>query len=306
MLRSSNLDPAKPVRRIYRALIAGLLPLVFYGAAIGQQKAPIDPNQLVRDTVHNELKPGNDDRRFMYKDTTENKKGTIVKEVINTPQGPLSRTIAINGRPLTADQRAKEDARLEKFANDPEARRKKQQSDKEESQREDLMVKTLPEAFVYTYAGSQHGPNGGETIHLTFRPNPNFNPPNHETQVYLGMQGDMYIDGRAKRLVKMDGTLFKEVNFGWGILGKLDPGGKFVIEQADIGDGVWDTTSQVLHFTGKILMIKSLEVESKDTITDFRPVPSQMTTAEALKLLQGDDSVASQNGGGVREAEKHK
>ena len=116
----------------------------------------------------------------------------------------------------------------------------------------------------------------------------------------------MYIDGRAKRLVKMDGTLFKEVNFGWGILGKLDPGGKFVIEQADIGDGVWDTTSQVLHFTGKILMIKSLEVESKDTITDFRPVPSQMTTAEALKLLQGDDSVASQNGGGVREAEKHK
>lgn len=242
----------------------------------------------------------------MYRQTSVSRKGSVTKETIQTSQGPLSRTIAIDGKPLTAEQNAKEDERLKKFANDPEARRKKQQSDKEESQREDLMVKTLPDAFVYTYVGSERGPHGEEVVHLKFRPNPSFNPPNHETQVYLGMQGDMFIDTHARRLVKMDGSLFKEVNFGWGILGKLDPGGKFLIEQTDIGSGVWEEVNQVLKFTGKILMVKPLVVDSRDTLSDFRPVPSELTTAQALSLLEKVDDVSAQNGGGLNEAAKHK
>jgi hypothetical protein len=237
----------------------------------------------------------------MYKHTKVTTKGSITKEVIQTPQGSLSFTTAINGRPLTPDQRAKEDAKLRKFANDPDARRKKQLSDKEESQREDLMVKTLPDAFLYTYVGSERGSNGDEVAHLTFKPNPGFSPPNHETQVYLGMEGDMYIDTRVKRLVKMDGTLFKEVGFGWGVLGRLDKGGKFVIEQADIGHGVWDTTGQTLKFTGKILMIKPLDIDEHETMSDFRSVANQITTAQALELLERSDEVLTQNGGGMHD-----
>jgi hypothetical protein len=218
----------------------------------------------------------------------------------------LSREIAINGQPLTLAQRATEDARLRKFANDPEARRKKQQSDKTEGQREDLMVKTLPDAFVYTFAGTVRDTNGREVVHLQFRPNLNFVAPNHETQVYVGMQGDMFVDPAAKRIAKIDGTLFKDVNFGWGILGKLDKGGKFIIEQADVGDGVWDTVGQTLKFTGKILLVKPLDVESRETMSNFRQVPSQLTTAQALDLLQKADDVIAQNGGGGKEPEKHK
>lgn len=274
--------------------------------AYAQQKPPVDPAQLVRQTVDNELRSTNNGHRFMYRHTVVNNKGSVTKETIQTSQGPLSRTIAINGKPLTADQAAKEEERLKKFANDSEARRKKEQNDKEEGQREDSMVKTLPVAFLYTYAGSERGPHGDDVVHLKFTPNPNFSPPNHETQVYLGMQGDMYIDTKVKRLVKMDGTLFKEVNFGWGILGKLDKGGRFVIEQADVGDGVWDEVSQTLKFTGKVLMVKPLEIDSHETMTDFRPVPSQISTAEALSLLEKTDDVSAENGGGIAEAAKHK
>ncbi len=285
---------------------AACLLLLAGVCAQAQQKSAVNAAQLVRDTAYNELHPKNEGHRFMYRHETVSNKGSVTKYTIETPQGPLSRTIAINGQPLTPDQAAKEDARLKKFANDAEARRKKQQSDTEESQREDLMVKTLPEAFIYTYVGSERGPHGDEVAHLKFSPNPNFNPPNHETQVYLGMEGDMYIDTRVKRLVKMDGTLFKEVNFGWGILGKLDKGGKFIIEQADIGDGVWNTVSQTLNFTGKILMVKPLVIHSRETMSDFRPVPSQLTTAQALNLLEKGDEVSAQNGGGLAEAAKHK
>lgn len=269
--------------------------------AFSQQPAPANVNQLVRDAVYNELHPPKTDLRFTYRDTMVTPKKTVTKQAIQTPQGDLERVVAINGRPLTADERAKEDAKLNKLVNNPEILRKKHQSEEENSKREDLMVKTLPDAFLYAYAGTERGPDGRELLHLKFTPNPSFNPPNRETQVYVGMKGDMLIDPKARRLAKIDGVLFKDVNFGWGIFGRLEPGGKFYIEQADVGQGVWQTVKQVLKFKGTILMMKSLNIDSTDTMTDFKPVSSQITTAQAVNLLQKSDEVFSENGGGVPE-----
>ena len=165
-----------------------------------QQKPDIDPLELVRRAAANEIKASNSPVYFMFKDRDEEKGHSITKAVIQTPQGGLLRTIAINDKPLTPEQRAKDDQKLQKFANDPEARRKRRQATKEEDQRESVMLTSLPDAFLYTYAGEQPGPNGSPLVHLTFKPNPKFNPPNHETMVYQGMQGDMLIDPQSGAL----------------------------------------------------------------------------------------------------------
>ena len=271
-------------------LLAGAL------CAAQQQKPDLDPLELVRRASQNEIKAVEYHQYFMYRDHVDWKTHSITREVIETPQGGLATTIAINDQPLTPEQRAKDNQKLEKFANDPEARRKKEQASKEEDQRDQLMLTSLPDAFFYTYAGTVQGPNGDELAHLTFKPNPNFNPPNHETRVYQGMQGDMLIDRKALRIVKIDGTLFKDVDFGWGILGRLYKGGKFYIEQRDVGGGRWEMTQQTLHFTGKILMIKPLNIYSSETMTDFRPVPANLTVAQALDLLYKSNQTVAQNG----------
>jgi len=270
-----------------------------------QQKPDFDPQQLVRNAAKNEIKANNIHQYFMYQDHTEYKNHSITKEVIETPQGGLMSTIAINGEPLTPQQRAKDNQRLEKFANDPEARRKKQESSREEDQRDELMLTSLPDAFLYNYAGTERGPNGDELVHLTFKPNPNFNPPNHETRVYQGMQGEVLIDRSAMRIAKIDGTLFKDVEFGWGILGRLDKGGKFLIEQRDVGGGRWETVRETLEFYGKILMIKPLTIWSTETATDFRPVPANITTAQALELLHKSEETLAQNRGATKEADSN-
>jgi hypothetical protein len=108
----------------------------------------------------------------------------------------------------------------------------------------------------------------------------------------------MVIDSTAGRIAEINGELFKDVDFGWGILGRLFKGGKFVIHQADVG-GKWQETQERLQFNGKILMMKSLTIDSNETMTDFRPVPSNVTTAQALQLLQNRDEVVAQNGGGT-------
>ena len=55
-------------------------------------------------------------------------------------------------------------------------------------------------------------------------------------------------------------------------------------------------TQERLQFDGKILVVKSLTIDSNETMSDFRPVPSNITTAQALQLLQNPDEVVAQNG----------
>ena len=268
-----------------------------------QQKLDIDPLELVRRASGNEIKANATEYYCMFKDTTEYKDHSITKEIIRTPQGGLANTLLINGHPLTAEERQKDNEKLEKFANNPDARRKRREANAADDKRSELMLTSLPDAFLYTYAGTDRGPKGEELVHLKFRPNPGFNPPNHETMVYLGMEGDMIIDRKAMRIAKIDGTLFKDVDFGWGILGKLDKGGKFIIVQQDVGGGDWEEIQETLQFYGKILLVKSLTIWSTETMTDFHPVPSDLTTAQALDLLHKSVDVVAANGSAVKEAQ---
>ena len=287
-----------------RAVSVVMVALIISVLGHAQQKPQTNPNDLVRRAAANEIKANDPHVYFMFKDRTEEKGHSITKEVIQTPQGGLTRTLAINDKPPTAEQRAKDDQKLQKFANDPEARRKRKAANKEEDERDALMLTSLPDAFLYTYAGEEPGPNGASLVHLTFKPNPKFDPPNHETMVYQGMQGDMLIDPRAGRFAKIDGTLFKDVDFGWGILGRLYHGGKFVIEQKEVGGGHWEMVRQTLQFNGRILLVKPLTISSTETTYDFHPVPANLTTAQALELLYKSDEVVAENGGGVKAANK--
>jgi len=295
---------------ILAALLAnGIVPAQQKSAATlpatvsAQQKLDIDPLELVRRASKNAIKASSAEYYCIFKDTTEYKDHSITKEIVRTPQGGLSSTLLINGHPLTAEERRKDDEKLQKFANNPDARRKRREANASDDQRSELMLSSLPDAFLYTYAGTDHGAKGEELVHLNFRPNPGFNPPNHESMVYLGMQGDMIIDRKALRIAKIDGTLFKDVDFGWGILGRLDKGGKFIIVQQDVGKGDWEEIQETLQFNGKILLVKSLTIWSTETMTDFHPVPSDLTTAQALDLLHKSVDVVAANGSAVKEAQ---
>ena len=294
------------VRKWVGHCFAGVLAMLLLAAGLpAQQKPDIDPLELVRQAARNEIKASDVVHYYIFKDTTEYKDHSVVREIVRTNQGGLWTTLLINGKPLNAEERQKDNERLEKFASNPEARRKRREANKAEDKRAELMLSSLPDAFLYTYDGTDHGPKGEELVHLKFRPNPSFNPPNHETAIYVGMQGDMIVDRKAMRIAKIDGTLFKDVDFGWGILGRLYKGGKFIIVQRDIGNGDWEEVQETLQFNGKILMVKSLTVSSNETMSDFRPVSPEISTAQALDLLHKSADVVAENGSGVKEAQNN-
>lgn len=249
---------------------------------------PASPDTLVRQVVDNELKQSLDNGTlYSFKQRTEKPRGTTVKLMVETPDGLIGRIVTKNDQPLTPDEQKTENDRINRLL-DPRQMRDKRKEQKEDEERTRTMVRAMPNAFIYTYAGTEPGKNGVELVKLHFTPNPNFNPPSRETLVFQGMEGDMWIDPRAMRMAKIDGTMTRDVTIGWGILGRLDKGGRFIVEQGEVAKGHWDTTKLALDFTGKALIFKSIRIKSSDTFTDFRPIP-KMTVAQALDYLRKAD-----------------
>jgi hypothetical protein len=158
-------------------------------------------------------------------------------------------------------------------------------------------VKALPDAFRYAYAVTQTtspAPRGAGRglVRLDFTPNPAYSPPSHVEQVLEGMRGYLLIDPVHKRIATIDGTLFRDVTFLWGILGHLDKGGHFLVTQADLGDGTWDITEMKLNITGKILLFKSLIMVSDEVFSDFRRVPDNLTFAQGVEMLEAEERLA--------------
>ena len=275
--------------------------ICFGSFAHAGQTPAIPANDLVRATVQNEVKASdNPTARHMFASLKQTANGSQTKLFCETKDAMAGMAIAFDGRPLTAQQRQAEEARLEQLMNSPSDLAKKRQREKEDADRVTRIVRAMPDAFLFEYAGTERGErglgrDGDELVRLNFRPNPKYEPPSKVEQVLTGMQGYLLVDANKRRIARIDGILFKEVSFGWGILGHLDKGGHFLVEQGDVGDGSWDMQRMGLTFTGKLLLFKHLDIRSTETFSDFRSVPTGLTFAQGVDLLKKQQATLAEN-----------
>jgi hypothetical protein len=266
------------------------------GAAIlhAQEAQPrqTSPNNLVRETVAQEIAAANQTSHpHRFRSRRQTPKGSQTRLYIETKDAMAGMLIAINDQPLSAQQQQSEMDHLNWLAGNPEQLRKKRAREKEDADRTMRIVRALPDAFHYKYAGTDVcspvlGKPGDELVKLEFTPNPAYSPPTKVEQVLEGMKGYLLIDITAHRIAMIDGTLFRDVSFGWGIIGHLDKGGHFRVQQADVGEGSWEITAMSLKMMGKILLFKGFSMISEETFTDFRPVPEDLTFVKAVDMLK--------------------
>lgn len=249
---------------------------------------PANPQDLIREAINDQLKNTTRQEFSTWKEKDSKPKGTTVKQIVETPEGVLGRIILKDGRPLTPDELKDEDARVNRLL-DPEQMRQKAKGQKADEDRTLKMLKAIPDAFNFTYAESTTAPNGDLLSHVKFTARPDFDPPTRECLVFEGMQGDMIVDVNQKQIVKIDGTLFRDVTIGWGIIGHLDKGGRFIVEQAEVYKDHWDQTHMVLNFTGKALIFKTIKIQEDSTAWDFAPVQG-MDVKTALNFLKSKEN----------------
>lgn len=222
--------------------------------------------------------------RYLLRKATPNL--TTTKKIVETGDGDVARLISVNGQPLNNEQEQKELARLDALLDNPAQQEHRKHSEDSDTARVLRILRALPRAFVYQYVGP--GTSAvGPVEQFTFTPDRNFSPSNMEEQVLTVMTGRLWIDPNAERVVLLEGRLKHDVNYGMGIIGRLNKGGWVSIEQAPISGDQWRIVHLQLAMTGRILFFsKSYDVVQEQS--DFRPVPVGMSYRAAIALLRKD------------------
>lgn len=240
----------------------------------------LSADDLLRQVVANEKSNEKDDY-YAWMDRVQKPRGSVTKLMVNTPQGILARTVAYNDKALSDAERRQDDQRTDRLLNSAEMREKTaKQSDDQRHINHILLA--LPDAFHCIYANSSPE---DRTLRLECSPNPGFSPKNFESQILPGMNVVILIDRDDRRITRIEGTLFKDVTFGWGFLGRLNRGGHIEITQSKVAGKHWGITRMQLVFNGRVVVVKSLHIEETESAWDYRQV-LEMTVAQALQYLR--------------------
>ena len=82
----------------------------------------------------------------------------------------------------------------------------------------------------------------------------------------------------------MEGTIFRGVNFGWGMLAHIYPGGKLEMDQTNVGGNRWIFTDFSMQLTVRALMVKTLNIHSTAKASGFQII-APMSYQDAIRLL---------------------
>jgi hypothetical protein len=209
------------------------------------------------------------------------------RAIYETKDGDVARLLSINGEPLSGGAEQRELARLDELAGDPTRQRHRQQAEQNDTERALKVLRVLPTAFVYQYDGPSDGPTG-KVEKFSFHPSPKFSPPDLETQVLTAMTGEIWIDPKQERVAHLEGHVQQDVDYGWGILGRLDKGGWITIDQAEVLPGQWRTVRMQMSMTARIVF-KTRSFVTAQEQSLFASLPQGMGYREAIDKLKNGE-----------------
>ena len=223
-----------------------------------------------------------------YRTHVINQRGDRVRDVVESKDGTVARTLMEGGKPLTAEADDIERKRLQDLSASASEFAKHVKDDVSGKKLATDLIRLMPDAMIYTPApgmADARSPSGAHLIVLDFAPNSKWSPPTTTSEALTGLKGRVWIDASSGFVTRLDGEIFRSVNIGWGMLAHVYPGGKLSFEQINVGDNRWIYS----HFSDqarvRALMLKTIDVSSDITASDFQHLPGPLTFQQAIALL---------------------
>lgn len=251
--------------------------------------AAVDPAALVRRAVQYRLDAAKNHHPLEYLLRRIDERRDSTKLIIETADGNVARLVAINGKPLSPDADKAELDRLNTLSEHPELQERRRKSEQKDTDRVTHLLSQLPDAFIYKFESISPCPSG-QCYRFSFVPNPHFNPPDLESNIFHGIAGEVWVDQAQERLTRLDAHFIAEVDFGFGLIGKLNKGGTVLLEQINIGDNDWELTGLDIHVSGKALLVRSFSYQVNEETSHFAPVPPSLHYRDAIALLKKYDA----------------
>jgi hypothetical protein len=259
--------------------LAGVL-LLCAMPALRAQGPTQSARELVKDVVYNELQERRSVSLWQYRVDKRVGAQTTVQQEIETTSGPVFKVLERQGRPLDPAAQKKESERLQNLVRNHADQARMKQDWQADERRVQRLIAAMPDAFLCTYDGMDDG-----NVRLSFQPNPAYSPPTYEARVFHALAGKLWIEPEQKRLVKVDAHIINDIDFGYGLLGRIEKGGNFQIKRQRVAGNRWKTSMLNVHVSGRIVFFKAISKDQDEVRSNFQTVPDDLDVAGAIALL---------------------
>jgi hypothetical protein len=202
---------------------------------------------------------------------------TSVYEVYPSPEPghTYRKLVERDGKPLTAEELAKEDEKQETKEAKKEAKLYGEDASRRasaESERKLKETKAIDELFrIYEFQiVGREALDGRNAIVVIFEPRPGVETDTRGGKILKKFTGRAWIDEEDRQLVRVEADLTDDLSFGFGILAKLKKGAHARIERRKINDEIWLPAQA--HFVGnaRLFLVKGIHVDALSEYSDYK------------------------------------
>jgi hypothetical protein len=196
----------------------------------------------------------------------------------NKPGRTYKRLVAIDGKPLPADELARRDeahrnnmiAELERDKTEtPAARKARLAKDAEDRREKEALVNDAFAVFEARIAGHETI-DGQPVVVLWISPRRNAQPKTREGRFMTKFAGKLWVVEADGEIVKLDLTAFDDIPVGMGLVGRVHEGARLEFARRRVNGEAWLPSTSHITAKGKTLMFRPFSFDLKTEYQDYR------------------------------------
>jgi hypothetical protein len=199
-------------------------------------------------------------------------------EVYPSPHVPgrtYKRLVAVDGQPLDPAELARRDAEYQKSLEErrhetahDRAKRLDEQA-KEKRERNEVLDDAL-NVFEVTFV-DRRVVDGQRLLIANATPRPDARVTTREGKWMKQFAGEVWISESDYQIARLDMRATDDVSIGWGIVGRVHKGSRFIFARQKIED-TWLPSQVTFDATGRSLLFRRFEVHTTTTFSDYRRI----------------------------------
>jgi hypothetical protein len=202
-----------------------------------------------------------------------------------------SRLIQKNDQPLSADEKKKEDEKLEKFLakrrnRSEEEQQKELAKRRKEREKERAFVRDVVNAYDFKLVGEETV-DGADTWVIEATPRKDFHPTQPHGDILAKIKGKVWIEKKEYNWVKAEVESTDTISFGVFLV-RIHPGSRISFEQTHLNDEVWLVKRFYLNGGMRIALLKNLTGEEEDTFSNYKKFSATTRILPGVQEVPGD------------------
>jgi hypothetical protein len=194
-------------------------------------------------------------------------------EVMELYGEQVQRMIEKDGKPLDAEDSAKEEKRIQKIVDkrkneSDDARRKREEKEEKEREEGRKFVREVADAYIFRLVGTE-SLDGREVWVIEAEPRPGYEPHLKEAKFLPKFHGRVWIDKQDDQMAKMDVECIDTVSVGW-FVARIHKGSRIVFEQTRVNDEVWLPKHVAVKVDVRLALLKNFNLDLEQTYRDYK------------------------------------